>query len=124
MKVLADLNVEAPVVAALREAGHDVVVPPLGRERDSDSAVLRRAESEDRILVTNDKDFAELAFLQRTATVGIVLVRMPRSSSREKARRVVQALETAGPKVRGCLTVVEAHALRHRRLPRLPHRET
>ena len=52
--------------------------------------------SDHRILVTNDKDFAELDFLQRQATVGIVLVRLPRFRSGAKARRLVEVIRERG----------------------------
>jgi predicted nuclease of predicted toxin-antitoxin system len=38
-----------------------------------DSAVLERSVKEGRILVTNDKDFAELAFFRRSVASGIML---------------------------------------------------
>ena len=42
------------------------------------------ALAEDRILLTNDKDFAELTFLQQKAAAGIVLIRLPRLRGPEK----------------------------------------
>ena len=60
MKFLADENLERSVVEALRLAGHDVAsVPAEARLRDRE--VLATSVEERRILVTNDKDFAELS---------------------------------------------------------------
>jgi predicted nuclease of predicted toxin-antitoxin system len=59
----------------LRQQGHDVVE---ARERSpdpGDRALLELAASQDRILVTMDKDFGELVFLGRASHCG--LVRLP-----------------------------------------------
>jgi predicted nuclease of predicted toxin-antitoxin system len=82
-----------------------------------DSDVLARSVTEGRILVTNDKDFAELAFLQRSAASGIVLIRLPHSSSRDKAAQVEAVVADLGDRLTGAMTVVEADATRRRPLP-------
>ena len=87
MRLLADESVEAPVCQMLRAQGHDVVAIDEEDPGAEDEAVLARATSEGRVLVTNDKDFAELAFLQRRASSGILLVRLPRFHSDSKATR-------------------------------------
>ena len=116
MKFLADENLEASVVEALRLAGHDVATVP-GQAGIRDSEVLTRSVLENRILLTNDKDFAELAFLQRSASVGIVLIRLPHCRSEEKASRVAEVVEAHGPRLAGAMTVVEEEAIRRRALP-------
>lgn len=60
------------------------------------------------------KDFAELAFLQRQVTTGIVLVRLPRLFDRAKARRVVDVIDAEGESLRGFFTVIEPGAIRRR----------
>ncbi len=78
MKFLADESIEAPVIVVLRADGLEVTAIDELAPGSKDPAVLRRAEAEKRIRLTNDKDFADLAFLQRTAASGVVLVRMGR----------------------------------------------
>jgi len=117
MKFLADENIEGLVIKALRAAGHDVAEIAADHFGTGDRDVLARSVDEDRILVTNDKDFAELAFLQRSAASGIVLIRLPHSSSREKAARVEAVVADLGGRLTGAMTVVEADATRRRPLP-------
>jgi predicted nuclease of predicted toxin-antitoxin system len=117
MKFLADENLERLVIEALRAAGHDVATLPAAAAGLRDRDVLARSVEEVRILLTNDKDFAELAFLKRLATVGIVLIRMPRSASREKASRVTEVVEAHGHRLASAMTVVEMEAIRRRPLP-------
>jgi predicted nuclease of predicted toxin-antitoxin system len=49
-----------------------------------DEQVLHQATVERRVLLTNDKDFAALAFLQRMVSAGIVLIPMLRARARPK----------------------------------------
>lgn len=118
MRFLADENVEGTVIAALRACGHDVAVIADEMAGVKDRAVLIRSVAEGRILVTNDKDFAELAFLQRSAATGILLIRLPDAGSREKALRVAAAVADLSDRLADAMTVVEPRATRRRSLPR------
>jgi len=118
MRLVADQNVERPVVVLLREAGHDLLYIAESAPGIPDTEVLRLADQEARLLITNDKDFAELAFLQRKTETGILLVRMPLARSLQKAERIIELLEDQGPVLFEALTVVTADAARRRPLPR------
>jgi predicted nuclease of predicted toxin-antitoxin system len=117
MRFLADLNIESQVIRRLREKNHDVRSAAEDFVGAADEIVLAASTSQDRILITNDKDFAELAYLQRKATAGIILVRMAKSSSGEKARRVTEVVGEMGSRLATAMTVIEAHAVRRRELP-------
>ena len=64
----------------LRDNGHDVLdTRSLGRD-PGDRALLELAESENRVLITVDKDFGELIYLHRVSHAGLIRlpdVRMP-----------------------------------------------
>lgn len=65
MNLVADENVDAGIVSALRDAGHAVHYV---RELDpgiDDQQALRLAESQRALLLTSEKDFGELVFRQR-----------------------------------------------------------
>jgi predicted nuclease of predicted toxin-antitoxin system len=117
MKFLADENVEGLVIQTLRAAGHDVAEVATDAFGTADSGVLARSSKEGRVLITNDKDFAELAFLQRSAANGIVMIRLPYSNSREKATQVAAVVADLGDRLIGAMTVVEAEATRRRPFP-------
>lgn len=121
MRFLADQNVEGPIVARLRGAGHDVLL--LGEKlpvRAPDHEVLRQARQEERVLITNDKDFGELIFLQQKAAAGVVLLRMPSFASAQKAERLLEVLNQFGGSMSGLMLVVSERATRRRMLPSLP----
>ena len=76
MKLLADENLDLSVVARLREAGHQVLAVAEMEPGISDDVVLDRANSEAAMLLTEDKDFGELAFRQFLIHHGVILVRL------------------------------------------------
>jgi len=83
MKVLADESVEGRIVEFLRDQGHDVLYVTETAPGTPDPQVLEMANREQRILVTNDKDFGELTFMRGEVSAGIVLVRTQSESAEE-----------------------------------------
>jgi predicted nuclease of predicted toxin-antitoxin system len=77
MRILANENVPRAVVAALRDADHDVVWVRESMMGAADSAVLAQAQVEQRVVLTADLDFGELAFRYGLpATCGVILIRL------------------------------------------------
>ena len=95
MRFLADESVEASIVEVLREEGHDVLYISETAPGVRDERVLQQATAERCVLLTNDKDFATLAFLQRLASAGIVLMRMPRARSHAPRATIYSARSRA-----------------------------
>ena len=76
MRFLVDECTGPATAQWLRGADHDVFsVFQQGRGMDDDE-VIRRAFAENRILVTNDKDFGEKVYRDRKPHRGIVLLRL------------------------------------------------
>ncbi len=61
MRFLADENIPGPVAAALRERGDDVFWIRESMPGATDPAVLKVAQRDQRVVVTADTDFGELA---------------------------------------------------------------
>ncbi|HHM12154.1 MAG TPA: hypothetical protein ENJ16_01270 [Planctomycetaceae bacterium] len=73
MRFLLDVCASSRALYAfLEEDGHDVVSVVARDLTASDSDILAMALEEDRILVTEDKDFGELVFVQRASHGPIV----------------------------------------------------
>jgi predicted nuclease of predicted toxin-antitoxin system len=118
MRLLANENIPGDVVAALRQAGHEVIWVRTDAPGSSDPDVLNWAQAEDRVLVTFDKDFGELAFrFGLPASSGIVLFRVTASSSAALANLVVKAFE-AQIDWTGHFVVVEQDRIRVKPLPK------
>lgn len=77
MRLLVNENISRTVVADLRQSGHDVLSAKESLRGQSDQSLLARAVEESRVLVTQDKDFGELAWRSRLpATCGVLLFRL------------------------------------------------
>lgn len=68
MRFFADENFEQPIIERLSEVGHDMATVPAGQEGSIDPVVLALSASQNRVFLTNDKDFAELVFLKRQSS--------------------------------------------------------
>lgn len=78
MRFLANENFSGPAVTELQQAGNDVVWVRTTAPGISDAKVLAWAAREDRVLLTFDRDFGELArSVGLPETCGIVLFRLP-----------------------------------------------
>lgn len=116
MRFLANENFPLDAVEALRHQGHDVVWIRTESPGISDPEVLSRAQTEDRILLTFDKDFGELAFRTKLpATSGIILFRITAPSSVVVAQKVVTAIALQDNWA-GYFSVVEDDKIRMRLL--------
>ena len=117
LKLLANENVPAEVVMALRADGHDVAGIQEAGSGSADEIVLALAVAESRVLLTFDKDFGELAFrLGRPATVGVILLR-PRLRSPEYLIRFARAVIAQGRAWEGHFAVAVEGRLRLVPLP-------
>jgi len=117
MRLLANENFPLDAVTALRESGHDVAWIREDARGSKDEQVLARAQQEDRVLVTFDKDFGELAFRSRLpSTSGIILFRITATSSGHIANIANQALASRTDWA-GHFSVVEDQQIRMTPLP-------
>ncbi len=78
MRLLADENFPKPIVEALRAEGHDVLWARTDLAGTSDLALLDLAETDERIILTLDKDFWQIAVQRRSPLErsGVVLFRV------------------------------------------------
>jgi predicted nuclease of predicted toxin-antitoxin system len=78
MRLIADENFPRPAVAALRQAGHDVIWARTDAPGTGDVALLDLAETEGRFLLALDKDFWQIAIQHRTPLErsGVILFRV------------------------------------------------
>jgi predicted nuclease of predicted toxin-antitoxin system len=120
MQFLANENFPLDAVEAIRKVGHDVAWVRADAPGSKDPEILQRAVAEDRILLTFDKDFGDLAFhYGLPATSGIVLFRLKASSSAALAIMVVTAIQSRTDWA-GHFSVVEPGRIRVRPLPSAP----
>jgi predicted nuclease of predicted toxin-antitoxin system len=74
VKILIDACLSRKTAAALRARGFDVVYVGEWPRDPGDPVILATANAENRVLVTLDEDFGELAFHRRLPHVGIIRI--------------------------------------------------
>ena len=116
MRWLADECVDAVLVRRLRDAGHDVAYVPEFASGMTDAEVLRRAYDEDRLLLTEDKDFGELVFRRHMPAPGLVLLRVDPERHLLKWVRLESAVQRFGQRLFGRYIVIEEARFRSRPL--------
>lgn len=119
MRFLADENFPRVAVMALAAAGHDVAWVRLAAPGAADADVLALAARQNRVLLTFDKDFGELA--ARSALprgCGVVLFRLPAPRTEPAAEQLAAHL-AARDDWSGHFSVVEPGRIRMRLLSRL-----
>jgi predicted nuclease of predicted toxin-antitoxin system len=117
VKFLADECCDALLVAGLRQAGHDVLFVMESARGADDATVLQQAASDQRILLTEDKDFGELVVRLGLPAYGIVLLRLNPADSAAKLARLQEVLLHDASRLPHFLVVVDADKARFRPLP-------
>jgi len=78
----------------------------------SDDQVLSRAHSEDRVLITNDKDFGKKIFLEQRPHRGVILLRLEDERSTMKIQILRQLLVEYEDRLRNAFVVATEERIR------------
>jgi predicted nuclease of predicted toxin-antitoxin system len=114
VKVLVDVSAGQAVAAAIRQLGHDV---EFVRDRDPkmpDVDILAWAVAEQRLVVTQDKDFGELVYHSGLPHAGVVLLRLDAARTALKVRVVTEIFTLHEAALPGRFTVYQNGRLRIR----------
>ena len=113
MKVLLDACVWGKATAQIAAAGHDVVWVGDWDQDPGDEEILARANAEQRIVVTLDKDFGELAVMHSKPHYGIL--RLVNIAARQQAKVCLHVLDLHGRELAsGAIITAERTRLRIR----------
>src|SRR5436305_11474497 len=105
MNLLADESVDRQIVEHLRQDGHGVTYVTEMEPGISDETVLQRANEQEALLLTVDKDFGELTYRQKLIH-HVVLIRLAGPLNKTKAELVAQALRERGAEFKNAFTVI------------------
>lgn len=118
MRLLADESCDFTVVRALRTAGHDVIAVIEVMPEAEDEDIIALAVREQRVLLTEDKDFGQLVYAHARAVGGVILIRFPGNSRTTLPQVVSNLIKEKGEDLLGSFVVVQPGRIRIGRDPR------
>ncbi len=119
MRILADMHISPVTVKFLQGLGHDAVrISEVMTSNASDREIVERADSSDRVILTQDLDFSEIIALSGKMKPSLISLRL--SSSRIEFVNAI--LEKVLPRIekdveKGAIISVEDDKIRIRQLP-------
>jgi predicted nuclease of predicted toxin-antitoxin system len=117
-RYLADENIPAPTIQALRAAGFDVAAVSETAPSATDDQVLTLARDQGRILLSFDLDMGGLIFERRLpAPAGVMLIRYVAPRLSETTAFIVALLQRQDLVFDHFFTVVTRERIRQRPLP-------
>lgn len=99
LQFLADESCDFGVVRALRAEGFDIIA---------------QAYAENRILLTEDKDFGQLVFASRADSAGVILIRYPGNARKAVQETIVKLIRERGNEIWNAFVVVQPGHIRVR----------
>jgi predicted nuclease of predicted toxin-antitoxin system len=112
MRFLADESCDANISRALQEAGHDVVLVSRISPRADDASLVDLARNENRLLLTEDKDFGQLFFASNLASNGVILFRYPFQARSVVIQTLLELIEKRGEELLNRFVVVQPGRIR------------
>lgn len=114
MKLIADENVDRPIVELLRKSGFIIYYIQEMEPGITDEQVIQRANNEGALLLTSDSDFGEMVFRQGKIVQGIILMRLAGLSFQRKGEILIRAIKEHEDNLYGNFTVISPSAIRIR----------
>ncbi len=119
ISVVIDQGLPRSAAAVLREAGYDAVhVGEVSMSLASDREILRKAQVENRVVVTLDGDFHALLALSTASSPSVIRIRIEGLRGEELARLLLLTIPRIESDLEsGAVVTIQHGRLRVRRLP-------
>jgi len=118
MKFLADMGISPVTVAWLNQQGHDT--KHLSEERLhklSDREIFDKADRENRIVLTTDLDFGEIAVSVPSSKISVIIFRQENRTPASINQYLLKVIDTAkGDLEKGAIITVQEGRIRIRHL--------
>lgn len=118
LKFLVDVGVSKKVEEYLQDQGYDAKAVRAIDTRMSDHAIIRLAASEDRMVITMDKDFGELVYHSSMKHSGVLLLRLEDAVGFEKLQVVEHIMKNYSDRIKNCFCVFQNNKFRIRKINR------
>ena len=118
LKFLVDVGVGKGIERYLHEEGYDAKAV---RDIDpcmEDEEIIRTAVSENRMVITMDKDFGELVYHSSMEHSGVLLLRLEDATGAEKLQVVKHIMKNYLDRIKNCFCVFQNDKFRIKRIKR------
>lgn len=116
MKFIVDESTGHSAAEFLKEEGHDAVFVGDIEKGISDREILEQAFEENRIIVTNDKDFGELTVRHEIEAEGVVILRLNIETPENKRKVLGHLLDEHSEKMEDNLVIAREDQIKTRKL--------
>lgn len=117
MQFLADESCDHLIVRTLRGADHDVQSIAEDNPGISDKEVAEIAVKQDRVLITEDRDFGHFVFSDSIRQIGVIYLRYPFDLRIQIVSQLQKLIEQKADELFGKFIVVQPGTHRIRKLP-------
>jgi len=117
VRLLADESLDMAVVRALREAGHAVKTIAENSPGASDEEVAELARVDDRILLTEDRDFGRLVYAELRGARGVIFMRYPAGARTQIGGEVANLIDSEREGLNGAFVVMQPGRARISHMP-------
>ena len=117
LSFLADESCDFGVVRALRTEGHDVLAVAEMMSRSDDRDLIEFAARDERILITEDKDFGWLVHVAGVKSNGVIFIRFPGNRRNMMATVVCDVVRQHRDRLSRSFVVIEPGYVRISELP-------
>lgn len=117
MRFLTDANIFIPMVDGLRILGHDVFdVKEQGLEKLSDPEIYKLAQTQNRIIISMDKDFSNILHYPPGEHHGIIVAKLYRIKVKDAAQIFIEALQSLNVNdMQGNIVIIDKRKTRIRK---------
>ena len=115
-KFLVDESCGRKLCTFLREHTFDALFVGDILPSTLDQHVLSYAQTEQRVLITNDKDFGELLFRLRYPSAGVIFLRLKNDTPRSRQHILLEVIRTFSPQLSTSFITVTEGKIRMRKI--------
>ncbi|MFH0726344.1 MAG: DUF5615 family PIN-like protein [Pseudomonadota bacterium] len=117
-RFFVDVGVGKGIEKYLREEGYDTKAVRDIDPRMEDAEIIHTAVSENRIVITMDKDFGELVYHSSMKHNGVLLLRLEDAIGSEKLQIVKHIMKNYSDRIQNSFCVFQNNKLRIRKINR------
>ncbi len=114
--ILADENIEHYIISELRKAGIEVYSIYEQNRGITDKQIVEISRNPPRIILTEDKDFADIVFAYQTKNISVILLRYSIIERNETTKILIDILKNSLPLLIDKFTTITPKKIRIRNI--------